>query len=183
MDYRLSELVRVYDNDLPDELCDEIVRAFERDQGSAFNRHVDGQLSFDELDVDGLTQWLPITVNLTARKDQAFARYQRELGGRFPDEYDHEALRIKRYRPQAKDQFRNHVDGYDRVSALRFMVCFWYLNDVAEGGETVFPHLRLKVSARRGRLIMFPPFWMYEHAGLMPLSNNKYIISTYLRFK
>ena len=29
---------------------------------------------------------------------------------------------------------------------------------------------------------MFPPYWMYQHAGLPPRSNDKYIISTYLLF-
>jgi len=39
------------------------------------------------------------------------------------------------------------------------------------------------VQARRGRLLMFPPYWMYQHAGMPPLSNDKYILSTYLLFE
>ena len=58
----------------------------------------------------------------------------------------------------------------------------WYLNDVESGGETDFPQLGLRVSARRGRLLMFPPYWMYQHAGLPPESGDKYILSTYLLF-
>jgi prolyl 4-hydroxylase len=30
---------------------------------------------------------------------------------------------------------------------------------------------------------MFPPYWMYQHEGIPPLSGNKYIISTYLLFQ
>jgi hypothetical protein len=29
---------------------------------------------------------------------------------------------------------------------------------------------------------MFPPYWMYQHAGLPPESGDKYILSTYLMF-
>jgi hypothetical protein len=29
---------------------------------------------------------------------------------------------------------------------------------------------------------MFPPYWMYQHAGLPPRSGNKFIVSTYLLF-
>jgi hypothetical protein len=29
---------------------------------------------------------------------------------------------------------------------------------------------------------MFPPYWMFQHAGLPPRSNDKYIVSTYLMF-
>jgi hypothetical protein len=53
---------------------------------------------------------------------------------------------------------------------------------VEAGGETRFPQLDLKVEARAGRLLMFPPYWMYQHEGLPPQSGDKYIISTYLLF-
>jgi len=29
---------------------------------------------------------------------------------------------------------------------------------------------------------MFPPYWMYQHAGVAPQSSEKYILSTYLLF-
>ena len=29
---------------------------------------------------------------------------------------------------------------------------------------------------------MFPPFWMYQHEGVPPVSGDKYILSTYLLF-
>lgn len=29
---------------------------------------------------------------------------------------------------------------------------------------------------------MFPPYWMYQHEGLPPISGDKYILSTYLLF-
>jgi hypothetical protein len=30
---------------------------------------------------------------------------------------------------------------------------------------------------------MFPPLWMFPHKGESPISNPKYIISTYLHYK
>lgn len=92
-----------------------------------------------------------------------------------------ENLRIKRYLVTEGDQFQPHFDALD-YSCNRYMVFLWYLNDVAEGGETEFCDLGLRVAARVGRLLMFPPYWMYQHAGLPPHSNDKYIISTYLLF-
>ncbi|WP_394687711.1 hypothetical protein [uncultured Xanthomonas sp.] len=32
------------------------------------------------------------------------------------------------------------------------------------------------------RLLIFPPYWMFLHAGLPPRSGDKYILSTYLEF-
>jgi hypothetical protein len=88
-------------------------------------------------------------------------------------------LRIKRYRAGSDDQFEPHFDAIDVRSQL-YLVFLWYLNDVAEGGETEFPDLGIKVQARAGRLLMFPPYWMFQHAGLPPRSNDKYLVSTYL---
>lgn len=180
MNRRLSQLIRVYDEALPADFCDRTVRAFDRTRG-ATQRH-DVLRQFDELVIDGSPEWAESNLLLEKAKDHWLARYQADVPGRFPDQHDHEAFRLKRYQAGREDRFDEHVDAYDRVSGKRFLVCFWYLNDVEEGGETLFTDLDIKVRARRGRLIMFPPYWMYAHAGLTPLSGNKYIISTYFLY-
>jgi prolyl 4-hydroxylase len=88
---------------------------------------------------------------------------------------------MKRYRPGGGDRFQLHFDAINHV-ANRYMVFMWYLNDVAEGGETRFPQLDHSVEPRVGRLLMFPPYWMYQHEGLPPRTGDKYILSTYLLF-
>lgn len=92
-----------------------------------------------------------------------------------------ETFRIKRYRPGTGEEFRVHHDakGY---YCNRYLVLLWYLNDVAEGGETVFPDLGVSIKPKAGRLLMFPPNWMFQHAGRPPVSNDKYILSTYLLY-
>ncbi len=92
-----------------------------------------------------------------------------------------ENLRIKRYQCTSAEQFQPHFDALDK-QCNRYMVFLWYLNDVFVGGETEFCNLGLRVQARAGRLLMFPPYWMFQHAGLPPRSNDKYIVSTYLLF-
>ena len=48
-----------------------------------------------------------------------------------------------------------------------------------EGGETEFIDLNIKLKPSQGRLIIFPPYWMYKHQGKVPISNAKYIINTF----
>ena len=180
MNRRLSEFVRVYDQAMPGELCDRMVALFDKSQ--VVRRTGEGLKSFDELVIDGQPEWTGHQISLEKLKDQCLLRYQRDCPGVYPDEYDFEAFRIKRYNPEQGDEFREHVDAYNLVSARRYLVCFWYLNDVADGGETIFPSLRVQVRPRRGRVVMFPPFWMFDHAGLVPRSSAKYIISTYFLF-
>lgn len=93
-----------------------------------------------------------------------------------------EDLRIKRYRAGTDDGFQPHFDSIDAV-ANRYLVFLWYLNDVADGGETEFVDLGVRIEARAGRLLVFPPYWLFQHAGLPPRSNDKYILSTYLLFE
>jgi hypothetical protein len=38
------------------------------------------------------------------------------------------------------------------------------------------------VKPAAGRLLMFPPYWMYQHEGVAPHSGDKFILSTYLLF-
>ncbi|HSC08275.1 MAG TPA: 2OG-Fe(II) oxygenase, partial [Steroidobacteraceae bacterium] len=90
-------------------------------------------------------------------------------------------LILKRYRAGSMERFQVHFDSIHEL-ANRYVVLIWYLNDVQEGGETRFPRLDLSVAARTGRLLMFPPYWMYQHAGLPAKSGDKYIVSTYLLF-
>jgi hypothetical protein len=118
-----------------------------------------------------------------AQIDRYLAEYNARLpmGLPVPSRPRLEDLRIKRYRTESDDQFQPHFDAAD-AHANRYLVFLWYLNDVIEGGETEFPDLGIKVQARTGRLLMFPPYWMFQHAGLKPVSNDKYIVSTYLLF-
>lgn len=180
MNRRLSELVRVYDDALPQEVCDRIVRRF--DSAASTIKRDDSLRSFDELIIDGSPEWVETHLVLEKAKDHFLARYCHDVPGDYPPRHDFEAFRIKRYSRAAGGRFRPHVDSYNLASAPRFLVCFWYLNDVEAGGETVFTELDLSVRARRGRLIMFPPYWMYRHAGMPPQSSDKYIISTYFLF-
>lgn len=59
----------------------------------------------------------------------------------------------------------------------RVVTYLWYLNDVEDGGETSFFNGKIKIKPEQGKLIIFPASWTYPHAGLVPISNNKYIVS------
>jgi hypothetical protein len=63
---------------------------------------------------------------------------------------------------------------------------FTYLNDVDEGGETEFEsdeNNLFTVKPKCGRIVVFPPMWTFPHRGKKPISNPKYILSTYLHYK
>ena len=100
----------------------------------------------------------------------------------FPPKYLFEEFRIKRYLDNGNDEFLDHVDVGDHSSARRFLVCFLYLNDVEEGGTTDFPKLDLSITPKCGRMLVFPPTWMFRHAGRPVTKGKKYILGTYLHY-
>ena len=111
------------------------------------------------------------------------SRYVRDVRTRWiPPRQAFEQFRIKRYRPGTGEEFKQHVDISNLELSGRMLVVFWYLNDVLEGGETEFTSLGLKIAPRKGRLLMFPPTFMYPHAGRPPVSNAKYIVGSYARY-
>lgn len=61
----------------------------------------------------------------------------------------------------------------------RVFTFLWYLNDVHEGGETMFDGT-ISIKPTTGKLILFPASWTYPHCGKIPISNNKYILTGWI---
>lgn len=70
----------------------------------------------------------------------------------------------------------SHMKQYEREQ--RIITFIWYLNNVEEGGETLF--YNGKVHPKKGSLLLFPATWTYNHKGNIPISNDKYIITGWI---
>jgi hypothetical protein len=183
----LRHYVRCYDEALPRPLCDGLIRGFEQMRAAQVANgrgHREGleESAWTELDLTALADDA-MKGFFMSQQDRYLARYNADVGLRLPVPASSRSanLIIKRYRPVARECFQPHFDSINEV-ANRYLVFLWYLNDVSEGGETEFCDLDLRVVPRAGRLLMFPPYWMYQHAGLPPRSGDKYILSTYYLF-
>lgn len=82
--------------------------------------------------------------------------------------------------------YRTHVDGtpWERTATggdnQRVLGAILYLNTVEEGGGTKFPQHDLIVPAKVGRISLFPANWTHQHAGMTPLSSDKWILSSFI---
>lgn len=184
MDNSLDTLIRVYDNHIPPAFCDEIVRRFE----GAGDHHVSAPFPphrvFTEMNLMATPGWDDVTAKLIGAMQDGVRRYVDDAGVSrvvWPEKNGYEQIRMKRYLPNGEDQFDWHVDVQDHASARRFLVYFWYLTDVAEGGETEFQWGR-SVRPQKGRLIMFPPTWEFPHRGAPVVDGVKYIVGGYLHY-
>ena len=92
-----------------------------------------------------------------------------------------EEFRVKRYTGGTGQQFADHVDVGSLSSCKRYLSFLFYLNDDFVGGETRFyPDTTIKPT--KGSVLVFPPMWMYPHAGLPVKTGTKYIMSSYLNY-
>lgn len=177
----LSDYVRVYNDTLPTAYCDELIRRFEATERKHYRD--DDIKRFTEINVMQ-AGW--DVAPLLATIQQYRRHYWTDCGiddRQVQPDHSWEELRMKRYLPHV-DEFRPHVDTYNADTMRRFLVYFWYLNDVDDGGETEIFGLdrSIRIQPRQGRLIMFPTTWQYLHAGRIPRSGPKYIIGGYLHY-
>ncbi|MGE0580526.1 MAG: 2OG-Fe(II) oxygenase [Steroidobacteraceae bacterium] len=183
----LRHYVRVYDGSLEPALCARMLDSFaqlarfHQPNGAAVRRGLEAS-AWTELNVTRLAD-AAFLGSFRRTIASALARYNADVGLTIgvPDSGVTSDLVIKQYRPGGREKFQLHFDAIHHV-ANRYLVLLWYLNDVADGGETCFPQLDLAIAPRAGRLLMFPPYWMYQHEGVPPVSGDKYIVSTYLLF-
>jgi hypothetical protein len=184
----LKHYIRVYDHNLEAPLCQKMIDSFhglerfQRRNGRGVRAGLEGS-GWAELNVSKLSD--ADFVEMFRRIIYAaLARYNHDIGLTIaiPNSAKFSDLIMKRYRPGGDDRFQLHFDAINHV-ANRYLVFLWYLNDVAEGGETRFPQLEHSVESKAGRLLVFPPYWMYQHEGLPPRTGDKYILSTYLLFE
>lgn len=72
-----------------------------------------------------------------------------------------------------------HHERGKRENESRFITAILYLNNVHSGGETEFLYYPKRVKPKAGRLILFPAEYTHAHRGNPPISNDKYIITTW----
>lgn len=180
---QLRDFIRCYDNALNADFCDHLVSIFEQNESLQIQN---GRNARSGLEHSG---WYEMNIGRYCAPE--IKQQLGDLAGRFKLTYEQDCnieplphagryseLIIKRYRPSCEEMFQQHFDSLGPVSD-RFLVFLWYLNDVGSGGETVFDDLNVSIKPAKGSLLMFPPYWQYRHRGAPPISNSKYIMSTY----
>ena len=182
----LKDLIHVYENALEPDVCSFLIALYDgtSDKHERFDN--DGKPNFTQFNFTENRELSPEVNNVHNHiikkvfeyRDKYYEFVDKRV---FPKEQALEQFRIKKYETNGTDQFDTHVDVVEYSTARRYLSFLWYLNDINDGGKTVFKEI--EIQPKQGTLIMFPPMWMYPHRGEPPISNPKYIMSTYLHYK
>ena len=175
----LSDYVKVYDGTLTPAHCAALIERFEA--AAELHERMQAERSYNFAEINVSRHWPEIEVEILDVMMTAFKRYAQELGvgASWPSKVSAEKMRMKRYLPGGGEGFAPHVDVMNEEQSRRFLTAILYLNAPADG-ETVFPKLDISVAPATGRMLIFPPLWLYQHAGLPPRGQPKYILHRYL---
>lgn len=186
----VSDYIRVYESAIPPVLAHDLITRFDEHPNvieGALNEQTGEKhpeiRSCTELNVSKAEDLKRHHDALVQLAQIALTKYRLDVHHAIlPERYGLESFRMKKYDPARDDHFAHHVDVMDHASARRFLAFFWYLNDVEDGGETYFPAMNINVRPRMGRLLVFPPLWLFPHVGQKPISGPKYIVGSYAHY-
>jgi hypothetical protein len=178
----MDNYIRVYENVLNKNICDSVMEKFEKNKDQQEVVKDEG-MSFTQIDFGKHDGWGFENKIIFNTLMQCVGQYANDCKIKqvWPKKHGYESVRIKRYLPDGKDEFSEHVDVMDYATAKRFLVIFLYLNDNDEG-QTIFPGQDFTSQCKQGNVLIFPPLWPWQHAGRKPIETPKYIVGSYLHY-
>lgn len=182
----LERYVRVIDDVLDIDTCNQLIELCDNHCNAANRYDWNGYPNWHQVNMNRETPDHPLMNTLSIMFQNAVDAYAEDVGyeGDFINTPDFlESLRIKRYLANGTDRFDIHVDSSQHDTCKRELAMFVYLSTNEDEGWTEFdPDLEtsLKIEPLAGRMVIFPPWWMFPHKGHPVTKKNKYMLSSYL---
>lgn len=179
--------VQIYENALSKEWCEKIIKIFDENEhlhkdgiiASGLDKNVKKtkEMYFHNMPLNVYDKYLFDNLHNYLIKYGEHNNIQSKL----KCDIDDTGYQLQKY--IANDGFYKwHSDSAIEIRnnkiSNRIITYLWYLNDVEEGGETLFENFKIK--PKQGSLLLFPSTWTYKHSAAMPISNDKYIITGWI---
>lgn len=201
----IKDYIYIYKYSIPDLLCDEIIEKFENEKELKYKGITAGGLNENtkkttDFVIPDNEIWLKTKKFLEKELFKHYLNYienikNKEAYNNFHNDNNYDPVgnyleaqnflfQIQKYNKNDGKYIYHHdfsINYEKRV--YRIATFLWYLNDVIEGGETFFFE-NIKIKPEKGKIVIFPSSWAFPHAGNIPVSNDKYIITgwLYIRF-
>ena len=190
----IRDTIGVYPNTLTDEQCDELIAAFHEYKdyhykgvvAMGYDKATKDTTDFNLLDVPELQELTALVAEAANEKVDLYVQRYRTTEEFNTSEYlfgkgtYYPVWQLQRYEKGVGHFKSFHTEGEYKEFSNRLFAVMFYLNDVEDGGETEFLHQGLFVKPTKGTFLVWPAPWPYVHRGHVPISDNKYILTTWL---
>jgi hypothetical protein len=177
--------IREFPEAFSSEVCDRIISKFEDDPRKHPGRTAGGvqsiKTSIDLGISSGEDDWKDIDTDIFNTISPIIQEYLKDLSDVLKIDFriTDTGYQIQKS-PKGEGSYGPHFDGFTPDSSNRLLSVIVYLNNVDEGGETSFPDLDINVIPVKGKILIFPAQFPMLHEGKIPISGDKYIISTFV---
>lgn len=191
---KVAESIFVYENALSDSLCDEI-HSFYYENFELTSKgitvggsHQDVKNTFD------IRSWRDVPEGPLRDKyfqiDQKIYQSLKVISEAYIEHFDWLKTAPKlmdsgylwQMYPANDGFYKEHIDGecWTKSVANRVLAFVVYINTVEEGGETYFRYQDVAIRPVKGSVAIFPTSWTHPHQAMMPISNDKLILSSFI---
>jgi hypothetical protein len=169
----LIDLVEVIDDTLSKETCELLIDTFEAySSGVPFNLTDNRNITTEISNIH--QELIKLVVDV---RDLYYEKCYLEI---FPDTHAFEKFLITKHDLEVETRPNSKVGVKSYEEARRFLCFKWFLNS-NNGGHINF--LDLSVQPERGKLLVYPPLWMFPYKEEPPAEVSKYTLTTYLHYK
>ncbi len=173
-------LVVILDNMLSDEECDELIRL----STDKMQRSKIGMVR-EENEIRTSSSMF-----IEEQSDLTVLRIEKRIAAVMDIPIEHgERLQVLHYLPG--QEYKAHHDFFSATSNVannRISTLVMYLNDVEQGGETYFPHLKLSITPKKGMAVYFEYFYndpllndLTLHGGAPIEVGEKWVATQWMR--
>lgn len=193
----LSDFVIIKDRVFSDEFCDELVSLFEKypeytfegHSGAGLNTEIKKTTDLNMIEIQHLMDDYGYEVfrgfNTVVEELLEGLPFQNKFSSVesiFTSETEYTTCQMQKYDKGSGHYNAYHFETDSYYTTPRLFVFILYLNDVEVGGETELMYENLKVKPKKGRVICHPATFPFVHNGHTPISDDKYILTTWLSY-
>jgi hypothetical protein len=191
----ITDFIGIFDNAFSKDFCQRVINFFENanEAGLCYTRQQENNVTRSIKDDRAvmMTEELSYTLNATKSLSKEFvdifwshfAEYAKEKYYSISENCD---LRIDELKIQKTNVGQGyhawHFEQGNKFTSDRICAFQIYLNDVEDGGETEFLYYSKRIKPVQGRLIIWPGSYTHTHRGNPPLTNTKYVITSWVVF-
>ena len=176
----VKDFIRVYDDIMTEKECTALIEKYEADH-ILWDKIETEPAKFTQLNISKIPEWREqgeFFANLIYSGVQHY--FDDVAAPIVPPTSGFEEIIIRKYLQGSSDKYDLHIDVGGIGSSKRYLACMSFLNDSDDSVE--FPSLDFRVEFKRGRVLMFPPTWMFPYTISSSEDTSKYIMATYLHY-